>query len=329
MKSKILSKNRNCIVRDRPCGRIFSGSNICFVASPAAEEVGLELDVIKNVLIEEDIEPFIAVEHFDPAKDIFCSKICTKIIESKVCVAILTGITSQKDLVLPNPNVYYEYGLMTAWGKPLIPIQRKDQELAFNIQSLDTVKYSPKNFREQFHSALRIVLSTVEEKTEYDYERPQLLVEILRYYMELKGHAPFPSNKRFSKRTPFVPFYGFKFGVVITGADTVERISFATKLLYRRLEANCAKLKHELEDLNKNLEIFKENELALKTLSTHYNQKKSLINRVSSVEIIIVDSSGRELGKEILPELQKIKSNLNPSITLLYPDDIKAGIDLA
>ncbi|MFB0519755.1 MAG: hypothetical protein ACETWC_10815 [Acidobacteriota bacterium] len=328
MKAKILSKNIDCIVRDRPCGRVFSGSNICFVASPAAEEVGLELDVIKSVLTEEDIEPFIAIEHIAPAKDIFCSKICTKIIESKVCVAILTGLTKQKGLVLPNPNVYYEYGLMTAWSKPLIPIQRKDQKLSFNIQSLDTVKYSPKNFREQFHAALRIVLSTMEEKTEDEYARPQLQ-EILGYYMEIKGSAPYPSNKGFTKRIPFYPFHGFKFGAVIARSDTIERISFSTKILYRRLEAYVSRLERELENIKKASENLKENKPALEKLTYKYNQKKSLIDIVRGVEIIIVDSSGRELGKEILPELQKIKSNLNPSITLLYPDDIKAGIDLA
>lgn len=113
MKTGQIKRNEECIVRDRPCGRIFGGSNTCFVASPSPEIVGYELDIIRTALEKEEIEPYIAVENVDPGKDIFCTKICTKIIESKLCVVVLTGETKSKK-VLPNPNVYYEYGLMTA-----------------------------------------------------------------------------------------------------------------------------------------------------------------------------------------------------------------------
>ncbi len=133
--------NKTCIVRDRPCGRIFTGSNTCFVACPASDDVGLEIDIIKSALLDEEIEPYIAVEHFEAGRDIFCTKICTKIIESKFCVVVLSGNTNEGGIVMPNANVYYEYGAMTAWKKYVIPIQRSDQKLGFNIQSFDTIKY--------------------------------------------------------------------------------------------------------------------------------------------------------------------------------------------
>ena len=64
MSKKNLDVNRSCIVRDRPCGRIFCGSNTCFVACPASDEVGFEIDIIKSALLDEEIEPYIAVEPF-------------------------------------------------------------------------------------------------------------------------------------------------------------------------------------------------------------------------------------------------------------------------
>ena len=98
--------NKSCVVRKQTCGRIFSGSRTCFIATPAADSVALELDIIKSVLKEFEIEPYVAIENFDPAKDIFCEKVCTKIIESQFCIVLLTDpLIDQRPS--PNPNVYY------------------------------------------------------------------------------------------------------------------------------------------------------------------------------------------------------------------------------
>ena len=91
MPEYILYRNPKCVVRSINCGRMFSSSNTVFIASPGAESVALELEVIKSVLERLKLDPYIALENFDPAKDVFCEKICTKIIESKFCVVLLTG----------------------------------------------------------------------------------------------------------------------------------------------------------------------------------------------------------------------------------------------
>jgi hypothetical protein len=164
MGTKNLLVNQECIVRDRPCKRVFGASNTCFIACPFSEDVALELDILKTVLLEEDLDPYVAVDHFEPAKDIFCAKICTKIIESKLCIALLSGNTDDNGVVVPNPNVYCEFGLMTAWGKATIPIQRHDQKLSFNIQSLDTIKYSARDFKTKIAHAIRLTLGKIENK---------------------------------------------------------------------------------------------------------------------------------------------------------------------
>ena len=153
--------NKRCLVRNQECKRIFEGSRICFIASPANDEVALELEVIQQKLRSENIEPYIAVEQRELHKDIFCEKICSKIIESNFCIVILNDVKDKIDNVRkPNANVYYEYGLMTAFGKKIIPIQLDGHKLAFNIQSLDTVKYDNSNFSKQIEEAIKFTLLT-------------------------------------------------------------------------------------------------------------------------------------------------------------------------
>jgi hypothetical protein len=159
--------NKKCIVRNQECKRIFEGSRICFIACPNNDEVALELQIIQQSLREANIEPYIAVENREYQKDIFCEKICSKIIESQLCIVILNDVVDKKDnITKPNANVYYEYGLMTAFCKKIIPVQLENQNLAFNIQSLDTLKYNKKNFKAQIDEAVQIMLLSTEEDNE-------------------------------------------------------------------------------------------------------------------------------------------------------------------
>jgi hypothetical protein len=45
------------------------------------------------------------------------------------------------DLTDKNPNVYFEAGLATAWGKPLIFLSQSAKDLAFNVQHMRTITY--------------------------------------------------------------------------------------------------------------------------------------------------------------------------------------------
>lgn len=228
-----LQIQRNCVVRDFPCGRIFSGSNTCFVACPSSDEVGFEIEIIKSVLKDEDIEPYIAVENFEPARDLFCTKVCTKIIEAKFCIVLLTGVANGGKTVVPNPNVYYEYGLMTSWRKCIVPLQMSDQNLAFNIQSLDTVKYTPSTFKKSLSSSVRIALSSLEDVEEDG--KGKLVEDTLALYLELNGFSP--HKKAWSvNKTNYMPFELFNFGRVVYSAADVDLAFFETKVIVRRLE---------------------------------------------------------------------------------------------
>jgi hypothetical protein len=327
MPVKKLKEKRNCIVRDRPCRRIFGGSSICFVASPSAEQVGLEIDVIKNVLKEEDIEAYVAVENFDPAKDIFCSKICAKIIESRLCVVILTGTGEGKTGNFPNPNVYYEYGLMNAWGKEIIPVQREGEQLAFNVRSLDTIKYAPETLRERFHRALRIVLSNIEQDSEEASERAGL-EEMLDYYMELKDCSRLRGTVGMAKDIGFLAYRNWRFGVIVTGAETADRLYFSTRILFRRVERYMNKLEAELDEIRQKREDEAADGKTRDYLENIQKEKRLEIHKVRHLEILIVDSSGLKLGEDLVRKLRTIDSTLEPSIVLLSPEEIRGELGL-
>ena len=76
-------------------------------------------------LAKVGVEPIIAVKERAYGQDIFCTKICGKIIESRFCIVILDD-TIEAEKNIPNPNVYYEYGLMTSLRKHIIPLQKED-----------------------------------------------------------------------------------------------------------------------------------------------------------------------------------------------------------
>ena len=133
---------KECLVRrGHICGKYLGASKSCFIACPSTSDVKIMTDLIEEKLRKIGIECFIATKLRAYGQDIFCTKICGKIIESQFCVVILDDYIQNgknKSVPIPNPNVYFEYGLMAALGKYVIPLQKEGQKLAFNIQNTDS-----------------------------------------------------------------------------------------------------------------------------------------------------------------------------------------------
>jgi len=121
-------------------------------------------------------------------QDIVCTKICGRIIESRFCVVILDEV-DRDGVNIANPNVYYEYGLMTALRKHVIPLQRDGMSLAFNIQSQDTVKYNARNMADELERAIRDAIA----QTEPGHHRGETDVPVgtrgIRRRLELAGYV--------------------------------------------------------------------------------------------------------------------------------------------
>lgn len=246
-----LSRNLRCVVRTQNCGRMFASTMSAFVACPGAESVALELEIIKAILERQGLDPYIAIENYDPAKDVFCEKICTRIIESKLCVVLLTDPLLPNGHRSPNPNVYYEYGLMTAFGKPIIPLQRADHELAFNVQSLDTIKYNNFDLKRLFERVLAGTLDSVacDERKSITTGEP---IKTLSFYMELQGYGK--TGSQVVHGTSFKHFgtTGGKknqYGIVIRNEEDLAHLRANLTLLGTRLQNVLKNKRKRLEDL--------------------------------------------------------------------------------
>jgi hypothetical protein len=174
-----------CFIRDAECGRILGGSKLAFIACPASDEVRLELDIIKRILKEHDVESYIAVDAREYGRDIYCEKICSKIIESRFCICLLNETANADGVPIPNPNVYFEYGLMTALGKQIIPVQKDTHILAFNISPRDTIKYIQSKFTMEIENAIKAIM--LPPTTDQKDKPSKLIPHNLNYFLAMEG----------------------------------------------------------------------------------------------------------------------------------------------
>jgi hypothetical protein len=178
--------NEQCFIRKgHKCGKLFGASKSCFIACPTDDDLEPILELMSEKLSKVGIEPIIAVKERAYGQDIFCTKICGKVIESRFCIVILDD-TIDDGKRIPNPNVYYEYGLMTSLRKHIIPLQKENLELAFNIQSYDTIKYTNKNIATELDRAIKDA-SRITEAKEQEVKKTSLSEKTLLRKLELAG----------------------------------------------------------------------------------------------------------------------------------------------
>ncbi len=152
-----------CLFSEQPCKRVINASNQCFVAVPS-EGFEKVVNVIEEVLTEKDITPWIAMEHERPNKNILCTKICGPIVESRYCIAVM-DVDKRKRYQAPNPNVCWEYGVMTTLRKKVIPVARQDSEseLPFDVKLLDFTLYKDeKSLRRKLAKAIQALIAEPE-----------------------------------------------------------------------------------------------------------------------------------------------------------------------
>lgn len=127
------------------CDFVFASARSCFIAYGFGTS-DLEMTILRDLLEKKGMEPLEAGGMRAPATNAFCVKICSKIITSQFCIVLLNNDV-RNGVELHNPNVNMEYGLMLGFNKYVIPFQRSEQSLPFNVAGLDTIKYTNQNFR--------------------------------------------------------------------------------------------------------------------------------------------------------------------------------------
>jgi len=248
-----------CLVRkDHDCGKFLGASKSCFVACPSTDEVETMLALITEKLEKIGIEPVIAIKERAYGQDIFCTKICGKIIESQFCLVILDDdiktISSSKPLNVPNPNVYYEYGIMTALDKYVIPLQKDGQELAFNIQTHDTIKYLPRTLSAELDKAFKDAIKVTQEERSKYQDTDAISERFLIRCMEINGYIRKGSNWFLSNQVEDTLFTAFGhaereeylFFAFLNDKDALRNAITDMQVIVKRFEAKHKELSENI-----------------------------------------------------------------------------------
>lgn len=161
---KRIRRNEICIIGLPRCDFVFSSTRSAFIGY-GFEQSSLEMNLLKHILRENGIEPVEAGGMLAPGQNAFCAKICSKIITSQFCIILLNNDV-KNGVETPNPNVNMEYGLMLGFNKYVLPFQREEQVLPFNVAGLDTIKYTNQNFEAKARAAIvAAAAATVQDDT--------------------------------------------------------------------------------------------------------------------------------------------------------------------
>lgn len=89
--------NERCFIRKgHKCEKNFGASKSCFIACPDNDELEPIITIISERITKAGYEPIRAVKERAYGQDIFCTKICGKIIESRFCIVILDDTIEKK-----------------------------------------------------------------------------------------------------------------------------------------------------------------------------------------------------------------------------------------
>jgi hypothetical protein len=158
-----IRKNEVCVINLPSCGYVFSSSPSCFIAYDFSGST-LEMEILSALLSERRIEPHEAGGSLAPGSQVFCQKICSKIIQSQFCIVLL-NCEAAGGVQRSNANVHMEYGLMLGFNKYVLPFQREDLRLEFNVAGLDTVKYNSKSFKTKAANAIDLAILQTTQKS--------------------------------------------------------------------------------------------------------------------------------------------------------------------
>lgn len=131
------------------------------------------MEVLRSLLKERRIETYEAGGSLAPAQQVFCQKICSRIIQAQFCIVLLNEDTVEQSQQ-PNANVNMEYGLMLGFNKYVVPFQRETHKLPFNVAGLDTVKYTDTSFKAKAEVAIDLAIAQTAKPEEQPGINPDI-----------------------------------------------------------------------------------------------------------------------------------------------------------
>lgn len=348
--------NEQCFIRkEHKCGKIFGASKSCFIACPRNGELAVILGLMSEKLTKVGIEPIIAVKERAYGQDIFCTKICGKIIESRFCVVILDDSIAN-GINIPNPNVYYEYGLMTSLKKHIIPLQKDGLDLAFNIQSYDTIKYKNETIESELNRAIKDAIRITEKKEKED-KGIALPEKTLLRKLEMAGFNQRNDEWFLYNVIEDTNFRGFGqdekhfylyLGKIDNTAEFQNYLSDLRIVIYRT-EHKAKELQEELSSAKGSLEALKielkrekdkfsylkiSNEGDIRRIESHIEDIKDKLSLMSTIFVGFIinpqlsTDEFRSKAKELVQQYDRYKLSLN-SEDLISFDDISVVLSVS
>jgi predicted nucleotide-binding protein with TIR-like domain len=157
-----IRKNEICVIGLPRCDFVFSSTRTCFIAYGFKEST-LEMTILQKLLEAKGVQPVEAGGNLVPGQNAYCAKICSKIITSQFCIVLLNN-DENNGVEVPNANVNMEYGLMLGFNKYVIPFQRAEQSLPFNLAGLDTIKYTNQDFERRGGDAIEQAIIATQQQ---------------------------------------------------------------------------------------------------------------------------------------------------------------------
>jgi len=160
-----------CFISDSRTCQASTLEDIVFIIGSGSSEFKEDVKAIKETLDGFGLTGYFALlSEEEKGLDAFCDKICSKIRVSRFCVVMLNdpiiqcgnekSETKSHSIRVPSANVYYEFGIAVALGKPIIPIVRKGFSLPFDIQHLDVIIYTDKlDLKKKLKPSIRSTLT--------------------------------------------------------------------------------------------------------------------------------------------------------------------------
>lgn len=166
---------------------------------------------------------------------------------------------------IPNPNVYFEYGLMTALGKYVIPLQKDGQVLAFNIQTHDTIKYTPRNLSAELDRAFKDATKLTQEDRSGHERQGGVHTRLFSRSLEINGYQAKSSDWYLSDEIDDTYFegyehpkrHGYVFFAIAEDRDSLVDVLTDMQVITKRLETRVSTLEIEAESLSSEIEQLK------------------------------------------------------------------------
>lgn len=307
-----IRRNESCIIGLPRCDYVFNSNRSCFIGYGYLES-NLEREIISTILLEKNIDPIDAGTLKKPAQNVFCTKICSKILTSQFCI-ILANNDTKKSKEIPNANVNMEYGLMLGFNKYVIPFQKENQKLPFNTSGLDTIKYTSDNFKslaeKHIDEAIQITTNLVSPKGLTDVVVDTFIASRDAY---MSGLDDVGEKSIYRMGSPFGFWLLNKFdglNYVYFGQFTKERpeiICWRIKLLIKMLEGRMKSFPNRVE-----YGIVKQEQLP--TLEKLFKQ----------IEIWLLVQTDED--REIINKFMK-KENINRTTQIFTAHEIKKELE--